>query len=166
MALRGRVVSRARETLAGMFLLCPGDTERGSRCHPLLALARTVIRTRRRSGYSIAYSDGVAVGEEARAWRGPGGPSPAERGGRVCSEKSENSKIPRRQSGASRRARWLATARTAVNPQQMGCRWGCERRAPLPVSPRARLVVRVVARASSSSRRVRERSRVPGKSSG
>ena len=46
-----------------------------------------------------ADSDGVAVGEEARAWREPGGPSPAECGGRVCSEKS--SKLPRRRSGAS-----------------------------------------------------------------
>ena len=34
-----------------------------------------------------AHSDGVAVGEEARAWRGPGGPSPAERRGRECAPK-------------------------------------------------------------------------------
>ena len=52
-----------------------------------------------------AYSDRVAIGEEAEAWRGPGGPSPAERGGRVCSKKSEHRKLLRRRSGASDRAR-------------------------------------------------------------
>ena len=68
-----------------------------------------------------AHSDGVAVGEGARAWRGPGGPSPAERGGRVCSEKPERQRIPRRRSGASFRARGLATARRQQKGSQMGC---------------------------------------------
>ena len=51
------------------------------------------------------HSDGVTVGEEVRAWRGPGGLYPAEREGRECSEKSEHSKIPRRRSEANGRAR-------------------------------------------------------------
>ena len=37
-----------------------------------------------------ADSDGVAVGEEARAWRGPGGPSPAERGSRDVLRKNRS----------------------------------------------------------------------------
>ena len=117
-------------------LPCPGDTERGSRCHPLSAWADCrpyLARVRN----PRAHKARVAVGW-VQAYLGEslvsGDPSPASRGERVCSEKSEHSKIPRQRSGANGRVRWLPTARAAVNPQQMGCRWGCERRAPLPVS--------------------------------
>ena len=93
-------VSRSCETLSRR-LPCPGHTERGSRRHYIFALARTV-RTLH------ADSDGVAVGEETTAWRGPGGPSPAERGGRVCSEKSERTRhLGDGWGRASARAHWL-----------------------------------------------------------
>ena len=51
--------------------------------------------------------------------------------------------------GGERSRALIGYRRAAVKPQQMGCRWGCERRAPLPVNPLVRPVDRVVARASS-----------------
>ena len=88
-------VLRVRVVFAGSRNSHPGQSWTERREPPQLAR----IRGRH------AYSRGVAVGEEARAWRGPGGPSPAERGGRVCSEKSERSKISQRRLGASVRER-------------------------------------------------------------
>ena len=99
--LRGRVISRSRETLSRV-LPYPGDTERGS-ClsggFPHLARVRTprtpVTRIADDEGNRLTWSESLARG----------GPSPASRGERVCSEKLERSKMPRRRLGASVRER-------------------------------------------------------------
>ena len=91
---------------------------------PHLARVRTprtpVARVADGEGNRLTWSESLARGS----------PSPAERQRRVCSEKSEHSKIPRRRSGARVRAR------CAKKGRQISCRWGCKRRTPLPVSPR------------------------------
>ena len=107
------LVPRARETLIRMFLVVLVTSSEARDVIPFMSLCGRTS-TLGEGQDTPAHSDEVAVGEEARAWWRPGGPSPAERGGRVCSEKSEHSKIPRRRSGASGRARWLGTARTVI----------------------------------------------------
>ena len=104
MKVRGVTQSRRFRGLAKLSpgcSSCPGDTERGSRCHPLSALARTVVRARREATHAPIATESPVAGVQARLtwWESlarAGAPSHAERGGQVCSEKSEHRKIPRR----------------------------------------------------------------------
>ena len=134
------LVPRAREALTRVFLVVLVKPSEARGITPFMAAPD--VRAGRGSGHSGPQRRGRCWREgESLARTRLSVSGAAERGGRVCSDKSEHRKIPRRRSGAS--------ARAAVNLQQMGCRWGCERRAPLLVSLRARPVVRIVARASS-----------------
>ena len=103
------LVPRACETLTRVFLVVLVTTSEARGVTPFIPLrGRTSALGECQD--TPAHSDEVAVGEEARTWRIPGGPSRAEGGGRVCSENSERSKTPRRRSGASGRVRSLAIA--------------------------------------------------------
>ena len=53
--MRRRVVlfEGSRDSCSGSILICPGDTEQGSRCHSLLAHARTDVGTGRGSGHHV-----------------------------------------------------------------------------------------------------------------
>ena len=81
------LVQRARETLTRVFLVVH-VTPSKARGVTSFMLLRGRTSALGEGQDTPAHSDEVAVGEEARAWRGPGGPSPAERGGRVRSKKN------------------------------------------------------------------------------
>ena len=132
---------------------CPGDTERGSRCHPFLPLEGHSICRWRRGRRCRRECRRGSLG--ARAWREQELRLPRSAEGECAPKNLSTGKYL---SGGRGRAvacaHWL--------PQG---RWGCERRAPLPVSPQARPDDRVVARASSkvapcaNVREFREKSR-------
>ena len=130
---------RGHARFSPVFLVCPGDTKRDSRCHLLFALARMDVRTGQGSEHSVPI---------ARAWRGPGGPSPAKRGERGAPKNLSGAKqLGDGWGRAFALADWLAQG-GGKKSQHIDCGWGCGSLAPLPVSLRVRPVDRVVTQAS------------------
>ena len=143
---RSRLIRELAELSTGCSS-CPGDTERGSRCH---------------LGRSSALGEGHSFcrWRRGRRWRECRRGSPGARAWR-----EQELRLPRRASvlrkigaqqntsatvGSERSRSPIGYRKAAVKGRQVGCRWGCERRAPRPVSPRARPVDRVVLRSSRS----------------
>ena len=141
---RSRLIRELAE-LSPEYSSCPGDTGRGSRYHSLSALARTVVRTGRGTLHLPMATGSPMAAVQARltcceSLARAGTPPPAERGGRVCSEKPELSKTTSATVGGKRSRSLIGYRKAAVKGRQVGYRWGCERCNPLPVSPRARTV--------------------------